>query len=344
MPVDLRGKRRLEWMAGSLALALIASAILPSTAQQQGGGRVTFALIGDLGYFPEYEPMVANVHADIDRDPGLAFVVHVGDLSRPVHACDPAFFERRVGLFKSSVHPFVFTPGDNDWTDCHDTEGVKGGNPAERLAALRKAMYPGEESLGRRTMPLLRQSRDAAFSAYRENARWDMGGVTFVTLHVTGSNNNFGRTPEADAEHADRNKANLAWLRAAFAHATASNSRGVMVLQQANMWPEITPGTGDAKQPNGFTELRAALEKEVNAFRKPVVLVHGDSHFFRIDNAFSRRPPRGKAGNPAPENFTRVETFGTPNHHWLHVTVDPDDRNVFTFRKRIVEANVVKRD
>ena len=74
------------------------------------------------------------------------------------------------------------------------------------------------------------------------------------------------------------------------------------------------------------------------AFGKTVVLVHGDSHYFRIDKPLGRRP-----NVAAIENFTRVETFGQPNHHWLHVTVDPDDPNVFTFRQRIVTANILKR-
>ena len=78
-------------------------------------------------------------------------------------------------------------------------------------------------------------------------------------------------------------------------------------------------------------------------FGKPVVLVHGDSHYFRIDNPFRPKREPGKPVDPALENFLRVETFGSPNHHWLQVTVDPTDPNVFTFRRRIVAANVVKR-
>ena len=240
-----------------------------------------------------------NVLADISRDAALSFVVHVGDLSRPVHACEPAFVQHRLNQFNAVAHPVVFTPGDNDWTDCHDAEGVKGGNPLERLAGLRSAMFSSETSLGKRTMPLVRQSRDPAFAAYRENARWDIGGVTFVTLHVVGTNNNLGRTPEADGEYAARNAANLAWLRTAFEHARASSSRAVMVLQQANLFPEFTPNAGRPVDPSGYADLKAALEKEVIAFGKPVVLVHGDSHYFRIDNALSRRPPRGQAGAPA---------------------------------------------
>ena len=69
-----------------------------------------------------------------------------------------------------------------------------------------------------------------------------MDGVTFVTLHIVGSNDNFGRTPEMDAEHRERKAANIAWLRNAFSEAKASNSRGLALLTQANpnfenYWP-----------------------------------------------------------------------------------------------------------
>lgn len=38
-------------------------------------------------------------------------------------------------------------------------------------------------------------------------------------------------------------------------------------------------------------------------------------------------------------NFTRVETFGSANTHWVSAEVDPQDPNVFTFRPQIVPAN-----
>ncbi len=339
--------RRWRVMACAVSAAGLAAIIAtaPAMAQQQVGQRVSIAVIGDLGYFPEQQQQqVDNVLADIGRDTALSFVAHLGDLSRPIHACRPEFIRKWRESFDALPHAVIFTPGDNDWTDCHDDEGVKGGNPSERLADLRAVMFPTETSLGKRAMPVLRQSRDSAHASYRENARWDVGGVTFLTLHVVGSNNNRGRTPDSDAEYEARNAANLAWLRQGFAHAVTAGSRGVMVLQQANLWPEITPNAGAAKDPSGFAELRAALEKEVAAFGRPVVIMHGDSHFFRIDNAFHKRPPRGQPGTPAPANFTRVEIFGTPNHHWLHVTIDPDDPNVFTFRPRIVAANVPRKN
>src|SRR3954463_13540179 len=63
-----------------------------------------------------------------------------------------------------------------------------------------------------------------------------------ITVHIVGENDNFGRTPEMDAEHLERKAANIAWLKQAFAEAKAANARGVVILTQANpgfenFWP-----------------------------------------------------------------------------------------------------------
>lgn len=339
--------RRRLWMAatGLLGAVLIGSPFMgaaPAQSQAPTAQRFTFALIGDLGYYAEQEPWVENLFADLNRNDALAFVAHVGDLSRPALSCTNEVLSRRLAQFRASAHPVVFTPGDNDWTDCHEP-AVKGTDPFERLANLRTMFFAGDQSLGRRTMPLTRQSQDPAFAKFRENVRWDLGGVTFVTLHVVGSNNGLGRLPEGDAEYAERNKANLAWLRQGFAHAKAGNSRAFMIFQQANIFPKFPPFPGKPKEPSGYSDLHALLEQETAAFGKPVVLVHGDSHYFRIDNPYFVRPPRGTPGVPALANFLRVETFGTPNHHWVQVTVDANDSGVFSFQARSVAANVGKR-
>ena len=321
-----------------LASIVVAAALLawPAVAQQT----FSFGVFGDLAYVPEREPQLANVLADLDRTP-LAFVVHLGDLGSPRRgSCTDELWARRLAQFRASANPMIYTPGDNDWTDCHEQQGVKGGDPAERLGQLRSLFFAGEDSFGRRTIPLVRQdgTADPRFAAYRENKRWQAGSVTFVTLHVVGSNNNRGRTPEADAEFAERNAASIAWMRAGFAHAKTAGSSGIVLLQQANPFPHLPPYPGDPKQePNGFAELRAELAKEALAFGKPVLLVHGDSHFFRVDMPYLIRR---EGQMPVVANLTRLESFGDPFHHWVEIRVDPADGNVFTIRPRMVAANI----
>lgn len=335
--------RSLRLLAAIAALAVGSSCAFiepghsPASPPRTQG--FTFALIGDLGYFRHEQRQADNLFADLNRKSALAFVVHTGDLSSPRFACTNAFLSYRLAQFRASIHPLVYTPGDNDWTDCHGPR-ITGENPSQRLDKLREMFFQGDRTVGRRTLALNRQSQSAnpAFAKYRENVRWDFGGVTFLTLHVVGSNNGRGRTPGGDAEYEERNRANRAWLEEGFAHAKSVKSRAIMIVQQANLFPEFPPFPGTVKEPSGLSDIRAKLQNETAAFGKPVVLVHGDSHFFRIDKPLSPRRVRGRFADPAFENFTRVETFGTPYHHWLEVTVDANDPGVFSFRPRIVPS------
>lgn len=349
----------------SFALAVAASALVLAgcatapVGTETSGIRFEFALIGDVPYDGRQEKQFPNVMKQINAA-DLAFVVHDGDFqwdgagwnekAGGMTPCSDATFEDRLRLAQSSRHPFIFTPGDNDWTDCHRSK-PQSYDPLERLAKTRQMFFQGDYSLGQRTIRLTRQSENPKYAKFRENARWAHGDALFATLHVVGSNNNFGRTPEMDAEHAERNAANVAWLRQAFGEAKRSGARGIMIIAQANprfenAWTPVQQqryllGGLRIKSPEkrgvtGFDEFLEALEEEVLAFGKPVVYVHGDTHTFRVD-----KPLVGSVSRRIIENFTRVETIGYPDTHWVRAIVDPKDPNVFSFRQQIVKENLL---
>ena len=68
---------------------------------------------------------------------------------------------------------------------------------------------------------------------------------------------------------------------------------------------------------------------------RPVALVHGDSHYFRVDKPFTD-PATGRVL----ARITRAETFGDPDGHWLSMRVDPEDPDVFSFAPVLVPGNV----
>jgi len=304
----------------AVTLATYAAFPLPGWTQQA----VTFGLIGDLGYSEQEEPWLQNVLDDINKH-ALAFIVHDGDLSSAPRACTDELLLKRIGQFNAVAHPFVLTPGDNDRTDCHDAQGVKGGNPLQRLARVREVFFQTDSSLGNRTMPLIRQSQDPAFAQFRENVRWDASGVTFITVHIPGSNNGLLPSPADNAEFKQRNAANLAWLRQGFEHAKANNGRAIMIVLQANMFDE---NLEKRVEHSGFEDTRALLAEKVAEFGKPVVVVHGDTHRHRLENPV---PFRNFAQIP---NLTRLETFGRPHHHWVEVTIVPDDPKLLKITPR----------
>jgi len=184
-----------------------------------GAERFSFAVFGDTPYFAFEEPAVVRL-IDSLADARVAFVVHVGDFKAAAAPCSDELFADRRRMFDASPVPFVFVPGDNEWTDCHRAT-AGGHDPLERLARLREVFFPDDDSLGKQKLRLVRQSADARFGAFRENARWRMGGIVFVTLNVPGSNNNLGRNAAMDAEHAARMAANFDWLGAAVRQAAA---------------------------------------------------------------------------------------------------------------------------
>jgi len=88
------------------------------------------------------------------------------------------------------------------------------------------------------------------------------------------------------------------------------------------------PRSGDA-----YPDYTNALRTETLGFAGHVVLVHGDGHYFKLD-----KPLNGPADGVL-ANFTRVETFGARNTHWVSATIDPNNPNLFEFQARIVPAN-----
>jgi hypothetical protein len=255
-------------------------------------------------------------------DARVRFVVHIGDFKAAATPCSDELFAERRRMFDASPVPFVFVPGDNEWTDCHRAS-AGGHDPIERLAKLRALFYPDDQSLGRQKLRLARQSADARFGAYRENARWLMGGIVFVTLNVPGSNNNLGRNAAMDAEHAARMAANFAWLDGAVRRAAARDMRGLVVFAQADPF-----FVGRATRVDGYAQFREALRTHAATLAKPMLLVHGDGHRYRID-----QPLRDRATGRRLETFTRVEVFGAPEVDWVRIDVDPANPRLFSIAR-----------
>ncbi len=302
--------------------------------EPRGQGPFSFALIGDTPYGvapgADYPPFDALTDA-INHDQQVRWVMHAGDIKSGATPCSDALLADRLHRFNAFDKPFVLTPGDNEWTDCHRAK-AGGYAPLERLAALRRTFYADpQSSLGGRTMPVESQAMQPGYEEFPEHQRWTRNGVIFATLHVVGSHNGLagfdGRSAADDAEVARRTEAAIAWLDDTFAKAERDDSPGVFLMMQAD--PGLERAAVDR---TGFEDLLTVLEGHVRAFRKPVVLAHGDSHYFRVDK------PGLHSGDFLP-NLTRVETFGAGRVHWVKVTVDPKSAAVFDAQPMIVDAN-----
>lgn len=312
-----------------------------------------FGLWGDMPYaknsdgLKDGEKMTRLVNSM--NASGLAFTVFDGDTKDGSSVCtDSLIGQESIDLFNKVKAPTVYVPGDNEWTDCHRTNNG-GYNNLERLDFLRQTMFVDDYSFGQTKIRLHRQG--PAQGLYSENSRWLREGVVFVGLNVPGSNNNkvidgqcinaksVRTQADCDADNAEyqaRDAANIAFLRESFQLAKQHNAAGLMVVIQADPSFDLpeTETFNERTQPgfDGYDAFLAALTEETNAFTGQVVLVHGDTHFYKVDKPLVDQAHLVK-------NFTRVETFGSPNLHWIKVSVNTKNPNVFTFQPVIVSGN-----
>ena len=321
------GRRTVVTYVALLAATMLAACSsgsddsAPAPAAPERGDRFTFAVIGDYPYTPEDVPKFDRLIEAVNAE-APALVLHVGDLGSKV--CTDAALNTSLGAIGRFTMPVVYTPGDNEWTDCHES----GVDPLQRLSRLRQLFFATDQSLGRRTVTVTRQSAE-----YPENSRLSFGGVTLVAVHQVGSSNGVGRTPESDAEAAARSAAGMAWIRAGFEAAVSGGSKGIVIFFQAD--PNFDLYRVGVR--NAHTELLRTLEREAIQYQRPVLLVHGDTHVFRVDKALV-----GSGDGRPIENVTRLENFGEREVHWSRVTVDPNGPELFTFSPGIVAGNVAQ--
>ena len=336
MTAALRVNAGVQFRTLAAALAFLIPVALPGTASAQDAA-FQFAAIGDTAYSMKSEAEFDRMLAAMNKEK-LAFVVHVGDFEadpRPYARnpdkismpCTEESFGRVLASFQKSAHPLVLTPGDNDWTDCHLLKAQK-VDPLEALAKLRTMFFPEGKSLGAKTIAVESQAKDAGFAKFRENLTWTQGGLVFATFHTVGSNDNKGRTPETDAEQAEREAANLAWIKKTFAAARQPNVPGLVLITQANVqfenqwtpslrerYVRAVAGAEIPKEPkataydpyaNLLAEARDGRSREAGAVR---------------DRAGDHRGEQGKlsagrVGKPFPRHG-RAGKFTQPAQAWL---------------------------
>jgi hypothetical protein len=318
-----RSRRRLlAALAGSLGVAFGDKAVaavpagapgMPVEAYSVGSRRFAFALIGDTPYSRLEALRFVELTGQMAED-ALEFVIHVGDIKGGREACSDDLLEQRRALLDSSAHPLILTPGDNEWTDCH-RGGAGRYDPRERLAHLRRTFFASPHAMGRRTMPLERQPD------LPENVRWMTGDVAFLTLHVVGSNDGLDEYPGGGDEWRERTEANRRWLDDTLAR-WGQTADALVIAIHAN------PGFGTRVR-NGHVPMRRMLVETARRFDGPILLLHGDTHRFRVD-----QPVFDEAGRHL-SNITRVESFGSPfGSSWVRIAYEPTlpERFVVTTR------------
>ncbi|MBM3401903.1 MAG: metallophosphoesterase [Bacteroidetes bacterium] len=279
-----------------------------------------FIAFGDMPYklpddYARFEDLIRQVNKEKP-----AFSVHVGDFKSGSTPCSDEYFNKIFNYFESFSEPLIYTPGDNEWTDCN-REAAGKYDPLERLDLLRKMFFKEPKSLGQKKITLSTQSSNPQFTKYVENVAWEHGGIQFATIHLVGSSNNF--KGKDNTEFLEREQANLAWLDEIFRRAAATN--GLVFFTQADMFygGKIVPVF------KGICDKLSALSIQ---YGKPVLWINGDSHRFIVDKPLLQSDKRSTI-----LNFTRMQVFGDADLASVRISVDPKSRELFTIRQMLMD-------
>lgn len=294
---------------------------------QQKEGHYSFAIIGDIPYgtaqIAAFPGWIRQINA---AEPELTF--HVGDIKNGSSRCDNAYYQQIRADFDLFDGPLIYTPGDNEWTDCHRTNNGA-YHPLERLAYDRSVFFtrPGV-TMGKDAISV----RSQAAAGFPENVQLRRQGVDFAVIHVVGSNDDLApwtgigyavATPEQIAEERARMDNAIAVVRDAFAAARRKHDRAVVILQQADMFdPTYTPTWADI---SAFQPLVQTLVEESAAFVGEVYLVNGDSHVYNADRPLApgSRWLQTYSVQGSAANLQRITVDGSANNiDWLKVTIN----------------------
>jgi hypothetical protein len=303
-----------------LALGLLAPQPAIAANNTSDGQAFTFGVLGDIPYGDAEIAKFPSRIQDINADSALKFVTHVGDIKNGSSVCSDEYFAYIRSQFDTFEHPLVFTPGDNEWVDCHRTNNGA-YNPLERLDKLREVFFdkPGK-TLGA-TMPVKTQKK----LGLPENVRFTQNRVAFSVVNVQGSNNSLlpwaglgetTPTPEQLTEVGQRTDAVVDQIHATFTDAERRNDRAVVLMTQADMFDPslLAAATANPETVSGFREIVAAIIEETNRFDRPVYLINGDSHVFAENQPLAAGSPWLEVyGMPAADDLQRITVDGSAN-------------------------------
>ncbi len=310
-------------MSWFLCLFVLFSALIRAQATT-----FSFVALGDLPYGSDdtagvkYRALITEINA---LNP--EFSIHVGDFKAGSARCSDEEFERQrkhFDLFKSAL---IYTPGDNDWTDC----GRKSNgsyDPLERLEKLRVQFFKADTSLGQVPLSVVTQAKVMPeYATYIENQRWQFANTLFTTLHIVGSNNRFApNNAEAEKEFLARDQANVAWLKETFRVATIQSVQTLVFAFQADVVRGMS-GSGALAQKTGY---HATIEKTLlplaKGFKGAVLVVHGDSHTFKFDQAFFLE-------SQVLQNVYRLEVPGASTTAAVSVTIHEGNARPFSVKE-----------
>jgi hypothetical protein len=251
-------------------------------------------------------------------DPSV--LIHYGDFKGGGEACTDLLMQnRKAQMF--SLHPYriIYTPGDNEWTDCDRKYLTESFDELERLDFIRKLFFEDKNlDLARDIPDLSRQDN------LPENSMWTIDNLLMGTLHIVGTNNGRVNILKSDVnktldEVDRRDDLNRVWLKKLFEK--AKDEEGLVILFHADIYRFKGDSPACTKENrlkcNPYKNIRDDIESMAFNYKKPVLVVHGDTNAYCFNQQSTQIPNLWHFNGPGDFKVSDA----------AKIVFDPDDKS-----------------
>lgn len=313
-----------KWTQLFLSLILLTTPALASDPIHRASENSTrFIVIGDMPYTDNEYALLEHPDGAIAKaikalNPPV--LIHLGDFKKGRLSCDDELFKDRYRqIAHLNPHKTVYTPGDNEWTDCDRFSTLQRHDELERLDYLRQLFFHYDEYQLTRDIPgLIRQE------SFIENALWKMGQVVFATLHIPGTNNGRNEILRSNIEDAlnaadSRDQFNKKWLQQIFQ--MAESAEAIVLAFHADIF-NISHDKPDCNAENrincdGYKMIRNLIKNKAIRSGKPVLAVHGDSLPYCLHQPYPLIPNLWRLNAPGDHKYIDAS----------HILFDPQNKD-----------------
>ena len=253
---------------------------------------VSFAAMGDGPRVPEDWPLLAKQVFNEGKDPDTTLLLHLGDITRGTDHLPEWYYAGVATLLKSCLNPVYIVPGDNEWNDLD--------NPEIGWKFWQQYYLNFENHWPNRAAKTQHQDKHPANLVFQEDH------VLFIGLNLVG-----GKVHDPQ-EWKARHALCLQWVDEQLQRADDTVTAVVVFAQAA-----------PAKKHEDFFSKFYPL---VEAFKKPVLYLHGDHHHFEWELTY--KVP----------NFHRVQVDQVSKAPPLKITVAPSGDMPFQYDRRLLPS------
>jgi len=273
--------RNYPWRNKTQYLSFLLLTLFNSTLWAQ-----TIVILADMPYSDKEKTMLQGPNGNLYRlinEISPSVVMHLGDLKNGGESCtDTLLKEHKVLLNQVYPGKVIYTPGDNDWTDCDRSSLPYNFDELERLDYLVKLMY--------QTPPLLTNNLEAITSQEPqiENKLWINNRLAMSTIHLVGTSNGRAHIEKSQQKNAiakadTRDTLNLIWLKNI--ENKTKDFDALIIGFQADIYQKsvITSkacNDSSSKSCDAFAIYRQAFKDLASRIKKPVLISHGDTGEF----------------------------------------------------------------